>query len=497
MRLPAPLAFCALLALPVSADPLVVVSKKDLDGTIVGLTAVRRGDSHTLAALVVRGARTEFWIVDTAARPTAVSTIAGAGGGLCSQGERLVAFERRGGTTLLHRTWLQGRSWTSDSRGLAVGSGGDYRLLGFGGDDSEALLCLAEGSNLFLAVWNDAGAGRVDFLARPGRRFLAATPSSCDVDKDGRPDFFVAVEGPSLLRFGAREGGGWDLTQDYPFRAEGFVPAALLGAPGRIWLAGRRGDEAALYLIDPDARPSVRKFKDIFKDDATAHRDPAWGSVYGKGELTCLAAVGEDALAVAGTRDGKAWIGVIDANRGRLLHETILAGGAIRELVVNPTRAGWSLAARADAGSVYFLRIPGDAAVPRDRPDPDPDPNPDVDIFRPEPGAEGGTAVFPRLEMEVRRAVDAELFTLNLGQREARLVFKFFDGDGRLVDQYPGTLAPGRRARVLLSTVLARRRIVSFDGYLVIEGARAREVIIEAVQRRPDAPEATLQPHWR
>ena len=79
MRLPAPLAFCALLALPVSADPLVVVSKKDLDGTIVGLTAVRRGDSHTLAALVVRGARTEFWIVDTAARPTAVSTIAGAG----------------------------------------------------------------------------------------------------------------------------------------------------------------------------------------------------------------------------------------------------------------------------------------------------------------------------------------------------------------------------------------------------------------------------------
>ncbi|MGQ0613226.1 MAG: hypothetical protein ACT4PV_05755 [Planctomycetaceae bacterium] len=497
MRFLALPALLALLSTPAAADPLVVVSKKDLDGTIVGLTALRRGESHTLAALVSRGARTEFWIVDTAARSVAVSTIAGAAGGLCSQGERLLAFERRGATTLLHRTWPQGRGWTADSRGLAVGSGGEYRLLGFGGDDSEALLCLAEGANLYLAVWNEAGVGRVDFLARPGRKFLAATRCSCDVDRDGKPDFFVAAEGPSLLRFGGREGGGWDLTQDYPYKADGFVPSAVVATPGRIWVAGRRGDDAAVFLLDPDARPSVHKFKDIFKDDATGKRDPVWAAVFGKGELTCISALGEDSVAVAGMRDGKAWIGVIDANRGRLLHETILAGGAIRELVVNPTRAGWSLAARADGGSVYFLRIPGDAAAPRDRTDPDPEPDSEADIFRPEPGAEAGRAVFPRLEMEVRRAIDAELFTLNLGQREARLVFKFYDGDGRLVDQYPGTLASGRRARVLLSTVFARRRIVSFDGYLVIEGARASEVVIEAVQRRPDALETTLQPHWR
>ena len=318
-------------------------------------------------------------------------------------------------------------------------------------------------------------------------------------------DLFVVTSHPNVLRL-AERGGAWEVTQDYPIRADGFEARAVASTDRQLWLAGKDRRGAAIYLFDPEAKPAIHKFKDIFKSDRTGKRDPVGSASFGAGDILCVEILDDATLAVGGERGGKAWVAVIERSRRcRLLHEAFgKEGEAVRALVTASGHSGWTIAAITPS-TIYRFRRRSDPAVrPRDGPwlaavGGGAAPAAEEPVTRPaarEP-APARRAVFPRVAVDPDAGIDTEIFALNLGKSDVRLTFSFFQKDGTAAGEHKGRLRAGRRGNFKVGELLAKRGVTRFDGYVIVRGAGKRDVVLEGVLRRPDEKPSTLVAHWK
>jgi hypothetical protein len=227
-------------------------------------------------------------------------------------------------------------------------------------------------------------------------------------------------------------------------------------------------------------------------------------------------------LAVAGTKDGRAWVGVLSLGpRPALVHEAFVKGTAVNALAVNPARRGWSLALATPDGTVSLLRMSHDPALPRDwdpffvPPPPEP---PHVPVPAPAPAPEaqppeeiapveaaGGPrrpfAVLPRAQAQRGGAVDTEIILVNLGHQRAQVFVRFVPDEGRGTFTRV-TIEPGKRAKVSIAETIFRRKwggggADGFDGYVRIDGGDRDDLVVDAVIRRQGQPPEEVRPHWR
>jgi hypothetical protein len=107
--------------------------------------------------------------------------------------------------------------------------------------------------------------------------------------------------------------------------------------------------------------------------------------------------------------------------------------------------------------------------------------------------------VFPRVEAQARfgQDVDTEFVAINLGREPMRLAWTFHADDGRVVAREPLVLGPRQRARLKSSAILAKQRAAAFDGYVVVDGARKDDLVLEGILREGPEREEVLRPHWR
>jgi hypothetical protein len=467
-----------LLAPPALAEPLVAVARLAPEGgrrvwiaaAAGGRVAwVRAGDG----AFVVQSAGGD-------GRPETALAARGDALGLCWGEAPAVLVRRPGGAALLRPGARRGETveWS-----VALPGAGALALLALAAGDGGHEFAAADGAGLYVGGWSAEGRERSEFVGRPGKAFVAATEAFRDHDGDGRAELFVLAQPLSVLRI-ARAARGYDVLQDYTVRADAdFVPRALAAGKGQLWIGGTRAGEARLLRLDPDAPPAVHKFRDVFADPASGRRDPEATFAPWKGSVECLALLDDRAVVAGGTREGRGYVAVVERERGAVRHDVILDGGAVRGLALNPARAGWSVAALAEDGTIHLLRVPGDPERPA-APAPPPPPAEDVLAGREDPAV----AVFPRIEFQ-RGGPDTLLYALNLGAREVQLSFRFVDADGRLVAESAGRLAAGRRAKLAVSSIV---RGNAFDGYLLVEGGRRATLVLEAVSGA-----IVTQPHWR
>jgi len=484
MRALLPLALLAAIAI---AEPLVVVARIAPDGAApCGLAPVSRETGGRLGFVRPRDRAFDVQTLGVDGRAASAFTNAGEPVGLCFRDSQPCVLVRKpGGVALLRAGGRRGSvvEWPVDLRGAE-----GIALLAFQSDDAGYDFVATDGPTLYLGGFDLQGRARAQFLSKPGKRFVAATEGFLDVDGDGRVEAFALTEPFTIVRLVRNPRGDYEVTQDYAVRADArFSPRSIAVAPGELWVGGARGDDSMLVRLDPQASPAVHKFKDIFEDDSTGKRDPVSSHAFGKGSIEFLRVLDDAALVAGGTREGRSWVGVLDRRNARVLHETYLQGAAVRRVAVNPARAGWSLAALGDDGTVTLLRIAGDAGAPSPPPSL-PNPGRD-DVF--ERGRDSSAAVFPWVASDRNR--DTTIYALNLGAQELSLTFRFLDAEGRLVGEHAGRLAPGRRAAFDVSRVVRG----NFDGYLVIEGGRETTLVLEAHHRTQSSELVPLRPHWR
>jgi hypothetical protein len=410
-----------------------------------------------------------------------------------------------------------GRTRPVDHGGFALGDLAHPRLLRIGSLRDGPLLVVAHDRGLALAAVEPRGRGRVDRIETVG--YVAAT-EPFPTGRDGRLALFAAA--PGRLAHIAQAGGGFALVAEHPIAAEkvaylhAFAPQAIAGDGTALWVGGAAADRALLLRFDA---------RELAARTAAAPVEPTAVLDLGRGTIDHVRLFerghqGSADVAVAGTKDGRAWVGICETH-GRaptLAHDRFLSGTAVDALGVNPGRAGWSLAAATADGTVHLLRLPGDPALPRDwdpfAPAPVPAPVPPPveetpaaeDPLEALPPAEAGGhavpyAVLPRAEATRGGEVDTEIVLVNLAREPAQVVLRFVDDDGR-GGFARVTVEAGKRRKVSVAEALFRRRfgrrvMEDFDGYVRVDGAPKDTLVVDALIRRAGQPPEEVRPHWR
>lgn len=479
------------------ADRLQEVGSVRLDAAPLGMVPLEVNGSALTVVLLKVGEAGKLAVFDAGGKMVAQAPTGKGACALapCPEGFVVCEMDREKATT--YRYVRRGSRFDRQAeQSLDMRADPALQVLSFGAMENGRVMFAASGADLFLQTWDPEGT-RSGVLSRPGRTFLAATTSLVDPDADQTADFFLITSGPGLIRL-RKASTGLEAIQDYPFRADGFTPCAVCADGNELYVAGHANGEARLLLLDPQAAPAVHKIKDIFRDGSTARRDPVASVGFGPGAFSCAQAMGPEGLVLAGTREGKAWVGI--AQRGRdagILSEVTLRGAAVKQMAVNRTCVGWCVAALTDDNILHFLcrssdpRLPGGwdpwggtggGSLPPGPPE--------------EPGRAGADlAVFPHIEVD-RRDLDTVLYVVNMGRADLRLTFSFFDDGGRRLVASEVPLRPMQRTRVSCAQMLAERRISSFYGYLVMEGGNRRDLVAEAILTAGDSA-MILTPHWR
>lgn len=391
------------------------------------------------------------------------------------------------------------RTRPTDHGALPVGHLASPRVLSVASLRSGPLLVVAHADGLVLGAVKPRGRGRADAIATRGD-LVAATQAFVPVR-----DATIFVVGPGRLLQLVQEGEAMKLAAEHRLEPDGFVPHAIAGEGRDLWVAGELGGRATLLRLDA--------------------RNPAAAGVrvdLGVGVAAKARFLDAKELAVAGTKDGRAWVGTVSLGpRPALVHEAFVKGTAVAALGVNPARRGWSLAVATPDGTVSVLRLPADPALPRDWdpfavpappepphvPAPAPQPPPEAQPAEEIPPVEAGGgprapfAVLPRAQAQRGGAVDTEIILVNLGQQRMQVVVRFVPDEGRGTFTRV-TIEPGRRAKVSAADTLFRRRwgggsAGDFDGYVRIDGGGRDDLVVDAVIRRQGEPPEDVRPHWR
>lgn len=498
MRLRLPLALL-LLAATATADDLVEVARIRYVGLGAGLAPIATGAGYLPVLLTQREAgRGHMRVVGLGTETFMESRLVGECLGMTRDGDGIVLGMSQKGRVVLLDMVYEGRRHVANNRAaFDLGTLQDAKVLRIVPVDSRARVVVAHAGGL--AIGDD----RID---RPGRAFLAAS-GAAPVDRDGLLDLYAA-DGESVLHLHLR-GGRFEVAGETPHGAAGFQPRAMEGADGRLWIGGAANGRATLVLVDlRGGRPRAPSGPERFE--------------LGPGSVGHLALLEGGGVVVAGERDGRSWVAVLRGGPRLLVeHEAFLSGTGVVAMTVNPQRRGWSIAAATDDRVFHILRIAGDEALPPGwdpflvpepgAPEPQPE-GPDVGlppIEAPPAGSGGGPGhggvpsaervVFPRVEAQARfgQDVDTEFVAINLGRERMRLTWGFHADDGRLVARETVVLDPLQRSRLKSSAILARQRASAFDGYVVIDGARKDDLVLEGILRQGADRTEVLRPHWR
>ncbi len=477
------------------ADPLVEVSSTQFVGSQVDIAAVAVGEDYLPSVLSQRVQGNGHW------RSVSLNLANLDQGKLDGPA---VAMDRHGGGIVY--VWLEAaefralelayegrRTRSTDHGALPVGHLANPRVLSVASLRNGPLLVVAHADGLVLGAVKPRGRGRADAIATRGD-LVAATQAFAPVR-----DATIFVVGPGRLLQLVQEGDAMKLAGEHRLQLDGFVPHAIAGEGRDLWIAGERAGRATLLRLDA--------------------RTPAAAGVpldLGAGVVEKVRFLDARELAVAGTKDGRAWVGVVSLGaRPALVHESFVKGTAVTALGVNPARRGWSLAVATPDGTVSLLRMSHDPALPRDWDPfavPAPPEPPQVPLPAPQPPAEippveagGGPrapfAVLPRAQAQRGGAVDTEILLVNLGQQRMQVVVRFVPDEGR-GSFARVTIEPGRRAKVSAADTLFRRRwgggnAADFDGYVRIDGGDRDDLVVDAVIRRQGEPPEDVRPHWR
>lgn len=475
------------------SDHLVEVASTQFVGSQVDIAAIAVGDGYIPSIISQREPGRGHWRSVTLGLASADQTkFDGVADGMDRHGGGVVLAIRQADEIKAIEFRYEGRSTRSIDQGtLALGGLANPRLLRIASLRDGPLLVVAHDGGLTLAAVKPRGRGRADLIPGPSDAVAATSPFVAG--RDGRLSIFVV--GPGRIVQLTQAGDAFAFATQQAFAADGLVPRAIAGEGKELWVAGEKAGRAMLLRFD-----------------ARAPATPPVALDLGAGAVDQLLFLGPNELAVAGSKDGRAWVGVLAIGaRPAVAHETHLKGVGVTALGGNPARKGWSLAAATPDGSVHLLRLPGDLALPRDwdpfaPPPPAPVPVPVPEAEPPEampPVEVGGAghpcAVLPRAEAVRGGAVDTEIVLVNLGNARAQLVLRFIADEGR-GGFARVTVEPGKRAKVSLAETLFRRRMAgdsAFDGYVRIDGGDRDTLVVDAVIRREGAPSEEVRPHWR
>jgi len=479
------------------ADRLVEVSSTQFVGSQVDLAAIAVGnDGYLPSILSQRVQGTGHW--------RSVSL------GLANvdQGKLdgpAVAMDRHGGGIVY--VWLEGgafralglvyegrRTRSTDFGSVAVGGMVNPRVLAIASLRDGPLLVIAHDEGLTLVAMEPHGRGHADLIPTRGDAVAATEPFVAG--RDGRTSIIVVAPG-RLLQL-VQAGITFSLGAETALGPDGFIPHAVAAEGRELWVGGERGGHAMLLHLEI-GNPGA----------------PGVPLDLGTGVVDHLRFLGPRELAAAGTKDGRAWVGVVTFGpRPGLAHEAYLKGTGVTALGTNPARKGWSLGVATPDGTVALLRVPGDPELPRDwdpfsvAPPPEPPP---VPVPVPGPAAQpaeelppveaaGGRhrslAVLPRAQAARGGTVDTEILLVNLGEQRAEVFLRFIPDGGR-ASFTRVTIEPGQRTKVSLAKSLFRRLVGDFDGYVRIDGGDRDTLVVDAVIRRQGEPPEEVSPHWR
>ncbi len=509
MRIP----MVALLLLsPALADPLIQISQEVYVGEARGVDALAAGDGHLPALIEQRppgvghlrilSHRGEYYD-GSRLRESAV--------GLFRHGSGVLMATASGkAITLREMKFQSGRLGGTDAGSESLAGLRNWRTLAMGSLREGPVLVLAHDAGLTVAGPRAGGKGFSSLIARPGVNVIASTPPYF-LDRDDRADIVVATDDSRLLHLDG-SGSGFAFREEYAYAVPGLLPRAMVGEGRELWIAGTRGGRATLVALSAGGgkrTPWIPVPVLVTKFEVTASTD------YGMGSLDLVQVLDAQHLLVGGTRDGRAWIAVVERDRrASIHHEKFLPGTAVVAMGSNPSRTGWSIAAGSNDMTFTVLRIPGDAELPRDwTPFPPPETAPTepaapepplhpadpavVDGCGQPPGAQAISAIFPRVSLDARRSLDTEFVLIYLGVRPAKVTLRLTNDTGQLFYSREVVMRRGQRVRLSLAQELAQQRQGSFDGYATVEGCEQRDLVVEAVRLAGAAAPEPLPAHWR
>ena len=488
------LGLLCLFASATLADRVVEVAATQFVGSQVDIAAIAVADGYLPSILAQREQGNGHWrSVTLGLASPDQSKLRGAAAGMARHGGGVVVVTRDGAEMRALELRYEGRGTTSIDHGsFALGDLANPRLLRVASLRTGPLLVVAHDGGMSLAAVKPRGRGRVDLIPGPGDVVAATHPFVAG--RDGRLSIFAV--GPGRILQLTQTGDAFAFATQQALAADGFVPRAIAGEGKELFVAGEKGGRATLLRFD-----------------ARAPATPPVALDLGAGAAERLLFLGPSELAVAGVKDGRAWVGVLGIGpRPAIVHEAYLKGAGVSALGSNPARKGWSLCAATTDGTVYLLRLAGDPALPRDwdpfaappveaPPVPLPEPEPE---FPPEamPPVEAGkappaVAILPRAEAARGGVVDTEIVLINLGQHPAQIFLRFVADEGR-GGFTRVTVEPGKRMKVSLADALFRRRWTSdFNGYIRVDGGDREMLVVDAVIRRQGQPPEEVRPHWR
>lgn len=472
-----------------------------LDASVSSILSLPVNGSAVPVVLTRAPDRSRVTVYDLEGRP--VGTVLGGAGvfGLAPHAEGFVLADARSDAMVLGRYRRSGRNLEKviEARGSALPRNVSLSLVGMSVDPKGIVLFGSSGDDLQYHYWSDDDASSgVLFRGRP---CLAALPRPIDPDGDGRLDYFLITAGPQVVRLVWDH--GFEVLQDYALRNAGPLEArAAAGADREIWVVGTEAGQAAIYLLDPEAQPAVRSFKDLMRDPKSGRRNAAAMLLFGPGSFDKVAILDSERFVVGGTKSGRAYVGIFRRDpRMTLLHEATLPGTAVKHLVVNETRCGWSIGVQTDDLVFRRLRATDDSPLPRrwdpwssngggaEPPGPPGPPSP--------PQAGGGAwALFPRVEVD-RHGTNTEFYLVHMGARPAEIRLRGHDDAGRQVFAVAVPMRKGQRARISVAQALVEQRLNAFSGYVIVEGAPESDLVLEGYVLAPDSDNLTLMPHWR
>ncbi len=480
------------------ADHMVEVASTQFVGSQIDIAAIAVGDGYLPSIISQREPGRGHWRSVTLGLASADQTkFDGVADGMDRHGGGVVLAIRQAAEIKAIEFRYEGRATRSIDQGsLPLGGLSNPRLLRVASLREGPLLVVAHDGGLTLGAVKPRGRGRTDVVPGPGDAVAATHPFVAG--RDGRLSIFVV--GPGRIVQLTQTGDAFAFATQQAFAVDGFVPRAIAGEGRELWVAGEKGGRAMLLRFD-----------------ARAPATPPVALDLGAGAAEQLLFLGPSELAVAGSKDGRAWVGVLAIGpRPAVVHEAFLKGASVSALGGNPARKGWTLAAATPDGTVTLLRLPGDPGLPRDwdpfaTPVPEPTPVP-VPVPEPVPepppeamppvgagGAPQACAVLPRAEAVRGGAVDTEIVLINLGNASAQLFLRFIADEGR-GGFARVTVEPGKRTKVSLAETLFRRRMATdtgFDGYVRIDGGDRDTLVVDAVIRRQGEPSEEVRPHWR
>jgi len=491
--------------LTLGQESLKEVAHIQYDGPVTGICAVAAGEGYLPFILTRRREGPgQLRAVDLSLDRLFESKLSGVplGMGRLGGGALLATLER---ATISFRAFeYRGtRPTMIPFAGLSVEALQDPRLLRLATVQTTPLAIIGHANGLMVASLKPRGRGTTDLIARPGRRYFAASDPFLG-DADQRLDIYAASENGRLLQLD-QDASHWRVAKDVRYSAPGFHAHALAGVRGRLFLGGSAGGEAQVLFFDTIRLRPFKVPKELRRLIRVAVR-PDDTIALGTGEVDRMEVLDKDRLVLAGVKEGRAWVAVLRTGSPPTVeYEITLPGTGVSALGLNPKRKGWSIAAGTRERAVYLLRIPGDEALPANwspwplpQSGPPTAPAPQTPLRR-IPGASATVAILPRIAIDARTGFETEIVMVYLGRTRRIVRVDYLSNTGRSVHSTVVRLTPWRRVRISVLRELGRHGVSSFDGYVRISGCPRAELVVEGVMRRggPSGSAEVLRIHWR